>query len=127
MPASSAASGAAVTMYSTKWCGYCFRLRKQLDRRALRADLPLADDAAAEVQPTFLQDPAGLNQVDLTFALAQLSHAEDHCGRRRLGLGERECETRSRKHGLHGSVAKRRGTAGFGRSVQPRVRRCGYR
>ena len=40
MPASSAAiSGAAVTMYSTKWCGYCFRLRKQLDREGIEYDV----------------------------------------------------------------------------------------
>lgn len=40
MPASSAAtSGAAVTMYSTQWCGYCFRLRKQLDREGIAYDV----------------------------------------------------------------------------------------
>ena len=40
MPASSAAiSGAAVTMYSTQWCGYCFRLRKQLDREGIEYDV----------------------------------------------------------------------------------------
>ena len=36
MPANSAAnSDAVVTMYSTTWCGYCFRLRKQLDREGI--------------------------------------------------------------------------------------------
>ncbi|GAB2730222.1 mycoredoxin [Nocardioides pakistanensis] len=40
MPASSpATSGAAVTMYSTQWCGYCFRLRKQLDREGIAYDV----------------------------------------------------------------------------------------
>ena len=40
MPASSAASSeAAVTMYSTQWCGYCFRLRKQLDREGIAYDV----------------------------------------------------------------------------------------
>lgn len=46
MPAS---SGAAVTMYSTQWCGYCFRLRKQLDREGVRydvVDIDRDDDAA---------------------------------------------------------------------------------
>lgn len=37
MPASSAV--APVTMYSTKWCGYCFRLRKQLDREGIEYDV----------------------------------------------------------------------------------------
>ena len=32
-------SGATVTMYSTKWCGYCFRLRKQLDREGIAYDV----------------------------------------------------------------------------------------
>jgi mycoredoxin len=40
MPASPAAdSGAAVTMYSTQWCGYCFRLRKQLDREGIEYEV----------------------------------------------------------------------------------------
>ena len=46
MPAS---SGAAVTMYSTQWCGYCFRLRKQLDREGIAydvVDIDRDDDAA---------------------------------------------------------------------------------
>ncbi len=29
----------AVTMYSTQWCGYCFRLRKQLDREGIAYDV----------------------------------------------------------------------------------------
>ena len=36
---SAVASGATVTMYSTKWCGYCFRLRKQLDREGIEYDV----------------------------------------------------------------------------------------
>jgi len=38
MPASSTAD-TAVTMYSTPWCGYCFRLRKQLDREGITYDV----------------------------------------------------------------------------------------
>lgn len=53
MPASSAASSeAAVTMYSTKWCGYCFRLRKQLDREGIAydvIDIERDEDAAVVV------------------------------------------------------------------------------
>jgi mycoredoxin len=26
-------------MYSTQWCGYCFRLRKQLDREGIEYDV----------------------------------------------------------------------------------------
>ena len=31
--------GAAVTMYSTQWCGYCHRLRSQLDREGIAYDV----------------------------------------------------------------------------------------
>ena len=53
MTASSTASGAAVTMYSTKWCGYCFRLRKQLDREGIAydvVDIEKVPDAAFVVE-----------------------------------------------------------------------------
>ena len=54
MPASSPAdSGAAVTMYSTQWCGYCFRLRKQLDREGIEydvVDIEQVPDAAFVVE-----------------------------------------------------------------------------
>ncbi len=30
---------AAVTMYSTQWCGYCHRLRSQLDREGIAYDV----------------------------------------------------------------------------------------
>ena len=54
MPASSTAdSAAAVTMYSTKWCGYCFRLRKQLDREGIEyevVDIERVPDAAFVVE-----------------------------------------------------------------------------
>ena len=53
MTASSTAPGAAVTMYSTKWCGYCFRLRKQLDREGISyevVDIEKVPDAAFVVE-----------------------------------------------------------------------------
>jgi mycoredoxin len=31
----SSTSPAAVTMYSTQWCGYCHRLKSQLDREGI--------------------------------------------------------------------------------------------
>ncbi|MGH3372769.1 MAG: mycoredoxin [Nocardioidaceae bacterium] len=54
MPASpAAATDAAVTMYSTQWCGYCFRLRKQLDREGISyevVDIERVPDAAFVVE-----------------------------------------------------------------------------
>lgn len=53
MSASSAVSGTAVTMYSTKWCGYCFRLRRQLDREGIAyevVDIEQVPDAALVVE-----------------------------------------------------------------------------
>ena len=46
-------SSAAVTMYSTTWCGYCFRLRKQLDREGIEyevVDIEQVPDAAFVVE-----------------------------------------------------------------------------
>lgn len=48
-----AISGAPVTMYSTQWCGYCFRLRKQLDREGIAyevVDIEQVPDAALVVE-----------------------------------------------------------------------------
>ena len=40
-----------ITMYSTPWCGYCTRLKRQLDRAGIPyRDVDIeADEAAAEV------------------------------------------------------------------------------
>lgn len=48
-----ATSGAPVTMYSTQWCGYCVRLRKQLDREGISyevVDIEHVPDAAFLVE-----------------------------------------------------------------------------
>ena len=60
MPASSAArhttgdiAGASVTMYSTQWCGYCHRLKSQLDREGISyqvVDIEHVPDAAFLVE-----------------------------------------------------------------------------
>jgi mycoredoxin len=53
MPASSTAGTATVTMYSTPWCGYCFRLRKQLDREGITyevVDIERVPEAAQIVE-----------------------------------------------------------------------------
>jgi mycoredoxin len=49
----SADSGPAVTMYSTQWCGYCHRLRSQLDREGVAyevVDIERVPDAAFIVE-----------------------------------------------------------------------------
>jgi mycoredoxin len=43
----------SVTMYSTQWCGYCFRLRKQLDREGISyevVDIEQQPEAASVVE-----------------------------------------------------------------------------
>jgi mycoredoxin len=44
---------AAVTMYSTQWCGYCHRLRSQLDREGISyevVDIETVADAVSIVE-----------------------------------------------------------------------------
>jgi mycoredoxin len=44
---------ASVTMYSTQWCGYCHRLKKQMDREGISyavVDIEQAPDAAQIVE-----------------------------------------------------------------------------
>jgi mycoredoxin len=45
------AATAAVTMYTTSWCGYCFRLKKLMQREGIDfAEVDIeADDRAAEL------------------------------------------------------------------------------
>lgn len=53
MTASSTSPDTKVTMYSTQWCGYCFRLRKQLDREGIAyeaVDIEQVPDAALIVE-----------------------------------------------------------------------------
>jgi len=38
-PAPTDGGAAAVTMYSTQWCGYCHRLKSQLDREGITFDI----------------------------------------------------------------------------------------
>jgi mycoredoxin len=43
----------AVTMYSTQWCGYCHRLKSQLDREGIGyevVDIERTPEAAAVVE-----------------------------------------------------------------------------
>lgn len=52
---------AQVTIYSTSWCGFCRRLRMQLDRAGIdyrEVDIERDEDAA-----TFVQDVNGGNQT----------------------------------------------------------------
>jgi mycoredoxin len=53
MSADHPAGATAVTMYSTPWCGYCFRLRKQLDREGIAyevVDIEQTPEAAQIVE-----------------------------------------------------------------------------
>ena len=46
-------SSPAVTMYSTQWCGYCARLKSQLDREGIAydvVDIEQVPDAAFVVE-----------------------------------------------------------------------------
>jgi mycoredoxin len=52
VPAADRATG-TVTMYSTQWCGYCHRLRSQLDREGIAyevVDIERVPDAAFVVE-----------------------------------------------------------------------------
>ena len=43
-----AAAPAAVTMYTTPWCGYCVRLKKLMQREGIEfAEVDIENDAAA--------------------------------------------------------------------------------
>jgi mycoredoxin len=46
-------STSTLTMYSTQWCGYCHRLRSQLDREGISyeiVDIERVPDAASVVE-----------------------------------------------------------------------------
>ena len=46
-------SAAAVTMYSTQWCGYCARLKSQMNREGIEydvVDIETVPDAAFVVE-----------------------------------------------------------------------------
>ena len=43
-----ATPGAAVTMFTTQWCGYCVRLKKMMQREGIEfAEVDIENDAAA--------------------------------------------------------------------------------
>jgi mycoredoxin len=53
MTVAEGASAPAVTMYSTQWCGYCYRLKSQLDREGIAyevVDIERVPEAAAVVE-----------------------------------------------------------------------------
>jgi len=50
-----------VTMYSTTWCGYCIRLKRQLDREGIAySEINIEEDAAAA---DFVMSVNGGNQT----------------------------------------------------------------
>ncbi|MET9961244.1 mycoredoxin [Streptomyces sp. NPDC006326] len=78
----------SVTMYSTTWCGYCRRLKTQLDREGIaynEINIELDPESAAFVEkanngnqtvPTVLVvSPAGSESVMTNPSLAQVKQA----------------------------------------------------
>ncbi|MFD7628763.1 mycoredoxin [Streptomyces sp. NPDC059851] len=78
----------SVTMYSTTWCGYCRRLKTQLDREGIAYDeinIELDPESAAFVEkanggnqtvPTVLVvSPSGTESVMTNPSLAQVQQA----------------------------------------------------
>ena len=52
-PTGQTSAQSSVTMYSTQWCGYCHRLRSQLDREGIAyevVDIEREPDAAFVVE-----------------------------------------------------------------------------
>ena len=79
---------ATITMYSTTWCGYCRRLKTQLDREGIGyTEVNIEEDPASaafvekvnggnQVVPTVLVVPEGGEQVAMTNpSLAQVKKA----------------------------------------------------
>ena len=59
---------AAFTMYSTPWCGYCRRLKSQLDREGIEyTEVDIEDDPAAA---EFVMNANGGNQTVPTVLFA---------------------------------------------------------
>ncbi len=84
------AARAAVTMYTTTWCGYCFRLKKLMQREGIEfAEVDIErDDAAAELVmsanggnrtvPTLVfADGTALTNPSLDQVKAQLDRASE--------------------------------------------------
>ena len=65
---------ASFTMYTTPWCGYCHRLRSQLDREGIAYDVVEA--------PTFLAS----HMPELTAAAEQWKKVRFHALREHAGL-----------------------------------------
>ncbi|MBB2946146.1 mycoredoxin [Actinoplanes lutulentus] len=57
-----------LTMYSTSWCGYCHRLKSQLDREGIAYDV--VDIEADEASAEFVRSVNGGNQTVPTLKFA---------------------------------------------------------
>ncbi|RZU32949.1 mycoredoxin [Blastococcus saxobsidens] len=79
--------GAAVTMYTTSWCGYCVRLKKLMQREGIEfAEVDIENDASAadlvmqanggnRTVPTLLfTDGTALTNPSIDQVKAQLAH-----------------------------------------------------
>lgn len=79
---------AALTVYSTPWCGYCHRLARQLDREGIEyVSVDIEDDAAAAnlvrsvnggnatVPTVVFDDGTSLTNPSVADVLVKLGHA----------------------------------------------------
>ena len=79
---------AALTVYSTPWCGYCHRLARQLDREGIEyVAVDIEDDAAAAdlvrsvnggnatVPTVVFDDGTSLTNPSVADVLVKLGHA----------------------------------------------------
>ena len=76
-----------VTMYSTTWCGYCHRLRKQLDSAGIAYEVVDIEQQPEAAQ--FVESVNGGNQTVPTVVFPDGSaapHPSLAQGRERLGL-----------------------------------------
>jgi mycoredoxin len=81
-------NGCVFTVYSTSWCGYCVRLKRQLDREGVRyAEVDIETDPEAErlvkqanggnaTVPTLIfEDGSSLTNPSLKQVLAKVEQA----------------------------------------------------
>ena len=84
------AARAAVTMYTTTWCGYCFRLKKLMQREGIdfaevdievdekAADLVMSANGGNRTVPTLVfADGTALTNPSLDEVKAQLDRASE--------------------------------------------------
>ena len=64
-----------LTMYSTSWCGYCHRLKSQLDREGIAYDV--VDIEQDEASAAFVRSVNGGNQTVPTIRIVPASGGDE--------------------------------------------------